>query len=156
MEDFIERRVAYLEHHTRHITCTYLVFLLYLKVSLEGTLVKTLLAIYGGIYFIISWSFDMVKTLIFPYPIGNVLLEMVRLLFWGLTTSFLVECSIYLSPCIFIHGVGCLEIQTCGLVACILWTTCYFWRLVMENSPQMNILLFYLSCTLEGALCEIF
>jgi hypothetical protein len=136
--------------------CIYLVLLLFLSISLEGALVETLLAILGDIYFIISWSFGMVKTLIRPYLLGFVLLEIVHLLFWGLTTSFLVERSIYLAACTFIHGVGCLGIHTCGLVACILWTTFYFWRLVMEHSPRRNILLFYLSCTLEGALCELF
>jgi hypothetical protein len=39
------------------------------------------------------------------------LVEMVHLLFWGLTTSFLVERSIYLAPWTFIHGVGCLGNQ---------------------------------------------
>jgi hypothetical protein len=115
-------------------------------ISLEGKLVETLLAILGGVYLFISWSFGMVKTLIFPYLLGFVLLEVSHLLFWGLTTSSYT----------FIHGVGCLGICTCGLVACILWTTFYFWRLVMEHSPRRNILLLYLSCTLEGALCEPF
>jgi hypothetical protein len=53
----------------------------------------------------------MVKTLIRPYLLGFVFLEMVHLLFWGLTTSFLVDHSIYLAPCTFIHGVGFLGIQ---------------------------------------------
>jgi hypothetical protein len=98
----------------------------------------------------------MVKTLILPYLLGFVLFERVHLLFWCLPTSFLVEHSIYLASCTFIHRVGRLEIHTCGLVTCILWITYYFWRLVMGHSPKRNILLFYLSCTLEAALCELF
>jgi hypothetical protein len=108
--------------------------------------VEILLAILGGVCIFISWRFDMVKTLICPYLLGFVLLEVAHLLFWGLTTS----------SCTFIHGVGCLGICTYGLVACILWTTFYCWRLVMEHSPRRNILLLYLSCTLEGTLCELF
>jgi hypothetical protein len=69
---FIERRVAYLEGHTWHIACIYLVILLYLSISLEGALVETLV-IYGGIYSIISWSFGMVKTPIRLYLLGFVL-----------------------------------------------------------------------------------
>jgi hypothetical protein len=53
--------------HMWHITCIYLVILLYLGISLEGELVETLLAILGGVYLFISWSFGMVKTLIRPY-----------------------------------------------------------------------------------------
>jgi hypothetical protein len=123
---------------------------------LEGALVETLLAILGGIYFIISWSFGMVKTLIGPSLLVFVLLEMVHLLFWGLTTSFLVEGSIKLAPCTFIHEIGYLGTHTCGLITCILWTTCYFWRLVMDHSYRRNILLCYLSCALEATLCERF
>jgi hypothetical protein len=51
-----------------------------------------------------------------------------HLLFWNLTTSFLMESFIYLAPCTFIYVVGFLGIHTCVLVACILWTSCYFWR----------------------------
>jgi hypothetical protein len=132
--------------HVWHITCIYLVILLYLGISLEGELLETLLAILGGVYLFISWCFGMVKTLILPYLHGFVLLEVAHLLFQGLTTSF----------CIFFHGVGCLSICTCGLIACISWTTFYFWRLVMEHSPKRIILLLYLLYTLEDALCEAF
>jgi hypothetical protein len=84
-----------------------------LGISLEGELVETLLAILRGVYFSISWSFGMVKTLIRPYLLGFVLLEIVHLQFWSLTTSFLVERSIYLASCTFINGVGFLGIHTC-------------------------------------------
>jgi hypothetical protein len=40
----------------------YLVSLLYLGIFMEGELMETLLVIFGGVYFIISWSFGMVKT----------------------------------------------------------------------------------------------
>jgi hypothetical protein len=103
MKDFIERCVAYLEGHMWHIACIYLVFLLYLSIFFEGALMETVLAILGGLCFIISLSFGMVKTPIGSYLLGFVLLEMVHLLFWGLTTSFIVEHSIYLAPCTFIH-----------------------------------------------------
>jgi hypothetical protein len=53
--------------------CIYLVLLLLLSISLESTLVETLLAILGDIYFIISWSFEMIKTLIPLYLLGFVL-----------------------------------------------------------------------------------
>jgi hypothetical protein len=86
LRDFIEMHLAYL----------------------EGALVETLLVILGGIYFIISWSFGMVKTLIGPSLLGFVLLEMVHLLFWGLNTSFLVEHSINLAPCTFLHEIDFL------------------------------------------------
>jgi hypothetical protein len=82
--------------------------------------------------------------------------ETFHLLFWELTTSFLVERSIKLALCTFVHGFGCLEIFTCGLVACILWTTCDFGMLVMEHSPRRIIILFSHSCILEGALSELF
>jgi hypothetical protein len=112
--------------HVWHITCIYLVILLYLGISLEGELVETLLAILGGVYLFISWSFGMVKTLIRPY------------LPW-------------------ICFVGGCPLTILGFDYFIfLWTTFYFWRLVMEHSPRRNILLLYLSCTLEGALCEPF
>jgi hypothetical protein len=62
----------------------------------------------------------MYKTLILSYLLGFFLLEMVHLLFWGLTTSFLVEHSMCLAPCTFIHGVGFLGIHTHGLVTFIL------------------------------------
>jgi hypothetical protein len=114
-----------------------------------------MLAILGGIYFIISWSFGIVKTLIRPNLLGFVSSKILHLLFWGLTTSFLVERAIYLASCTFIDGVGFLGIHTCGLFTYILWITCHFWRLVMEHSPRSIILLFYLSFTLEAALCEL-
>jgi hypothetical protein len=66
--------------------------------------VETLLAMLGGVYAFISWSFCMVKTLFRPYLPGFVLLEVAHLLFWGLTTS----------SCTFIHGVGCLGIWQLG------------------------------------------
>jgi hypothetical protein len=78
-----------------HIACIYLVILLYLGVPLEGKLVDTLLAILGGVYFIISWSFGMVKTLIRHYLIGFVLLEI----------------SHYIS-CVALHLLGNLHIHS--------------------------------------------
>jgi hypothetical protein len=81
--------------------------------------VETFLAILGDIYFIISWSFGMVKTLIRPYLLGFALWRWSTCYFGVLTTSFLVECSIHLASCTFIHGVGYLGIHTCGVVACM-------------------------------------
>jgi hypothetical protein len=108
---------------------------------------------YAFYYFMEFWHG---QNPIFPYLHGFILLDMVLFLFWGLTTSFLVERSIYLASCTFIHGVGCVALGfTRGLVTCILWTTCYFWRLDMEHSPRSIVLLFYISCTLEGTLCEL-
>jgi hypothetical protein len=129
-----------------YLTCIYLVLFLFLSIPLEGELVETLLAILGGVYLFISWSFGMVKTLIPPYFPRFILLEVSHLLFWGLT----------ISSCAYIHGVGFLRICTRGLVTCILWITFYFWKLVMEHSLRINFYLLYLSCTLKGPLCEIF
>jgi hypothetical protein len=83
-------------------TCIKLVLLLFFSISLEGALVETLLAILGEIYFIISWSFGMVKTLIFPYILGFVLLEMFYLLFWGF--DYLISCGA-------LHILGILHIH---------------------------------------------
>lgn len=41
-------------------------------IFLEGTLVETLFVNLEGIYFIITWSFGMVKTLIHLYLLGFV------------------------------------------------------------------------------------
>jgi hypothetical protein len=108
---FIGRHVAYLEGHM----CGFCMLLL------------GLLSIFGDS----SWRVHMWKFLLAIFGDclgGRTCGEMFYFLFWELTTSFLVECSIYLASCTFIHGVGCLGIHTCGLVACILWTSCYFWR----------------------------
>jgi hypothetical protein len=48
--------------HVWHITCIYLVILLYFGISLEGKLAETLLPILGRVKLFISWSFAMVKT----------------------------------------------------------------------------------------------
>jgi hypothetical protein len=93
-------------------TCIYLVLLLFLSISLEGALVETLLSILGDTYFIISWSFGMVKTLICPYLLGFVLWRWSTCYFGVLTTSFLMEHSIYLASCTLIHGIDCLGIHT--------------------------------------------
>jgi hypothetical protein len=72
---FIGRHVAYLGgSYVWHITCIYLVILLYLGISLEGELVETIIPIIGGVYLFVSWNFGMVKTLIHPYLFGFVLL----------------------------------------------------------------------------------
>jgi hypothetical protein len=126
-----------------YIACIYLVMLLYLGISLEGELVEPLLPILGGVYFMISWSFGMVKTLIRPYLLEFALFEITHLLSWAL--DYFISYGA-------LHLLGSLRFHTCGLVACILWTTFYFWRMVMEHSPRKNILLLYLSCTLEGPL----
>jgi hypothetical protein len=76
--------------------------------------VETLLAIYGGIHFIISWSFGMVKTLIFPYLLGFVLLEMVHMLFWGLNFDHFLSCGA-------LHLLGTLHIH---LWSWLPWDSC--------------------------------
>jgi hypothetical protein len=87
----------------------------------------------------------MVKTLIRPnWP---------TCYFWVLTT-FLVECSIFLASCTFVHGVGYLGIHT--------WIGCMYFvdfllfleEVVMEHFLRRIIILFIFSCTLEGALSE--
>jgi hypothetical protein len=74
----------------------------------------------------------MAKTLIRPYLLGFVLWRWSTSYFGVLTTIF-VEHTIYLASCAFIHGVGYLGIHTCGLVACILWTSCNFWRRLLRS-----------------------
>ena len=100
-------------------SCIYLVLLLFFSISLEGALVKTVRAILGDIYFIISWSFDMVKTLIRPYLLGFPLCRWSTGYFGVLTTSFLLERSIHLASNIFIYGVGYLGTHTRGVVTCM-------------------------------------
>jgi hypothetical protein len=78
-----------------------------------------------------SWKVHMWKFLlaIFGDCLGGHSCGMMfYFLFWELTTSFLVEHFIYLASCTFIYEVGFLGVHTCGLVACILLTSYYFWR----------------------------
>lgn len=58
---------------------------------------------------------------------------LLHLLCWYLITYFLMEFSIYLDFCTYIHGVGCLGIHTYGLVACIQQNFDYFQRRLICN-----------------------
>jgi hypothetical protein len=70
-------------------------------------------------YFWIFLEGTLVETLIRPYLLGFALWRWSTCYFGVLTTSFLVEHSIHLASCTFIHGVGYLGIHTCGVVACM-------------------------------------
>jgi hypothetical protein len=157
MEDFIERHVAYLEGHTcgtlhAFTWSSYYIWAYPWRATCGDTSCYSWRCIFY--YFMEFWHGQNPNSPLSPWIclVGDCPLAILGFDY----IHFLWSSSIYLASCTFIHGVGCLGIHTCGLVACILWTTCYFWRLVMEHSPRRNILLFYLSCTLEGALCELF
>jgi hypothetical protein len=64
----------------------------------------------GVVYLFISWNVGMVKSLIRPYLLGFVLLEVTRLLFWGLILH-LAHSSMELVALGFAHiWIGCMHI----------------------------------------------
>lgn len=98
------RVLSYLESHTWHLHALAWSPFYFWRCILEGAYVQG-----SSRYFRLpSWRLHLWR---------EVLLSS-----WELTTSFLVEHSICMAACKFIHGVSYLGIHTCGLVACILWT----------------------------------
>jgi hypothetical protein len=105
----------------------------YLGIHTCGVVVCTMYAFLEGAFHVDTWHltwFDAYCLVVHPlleHYLVHTLWRWSTCYFGVLTTSFLVEHSIHLATCTFIHGVGYLGIHTCGEVVCMhswsfMWT----------------------------------